>query len=63
MIDVAKELNMTEEDLAMFTPPKAIFYQYQRQLIYNMTIYQIKLFNNVVRFEDNTNKQLEKKKQ
>lgn len=55
MIDVAKELNMTEEDLAMFIPPKAIFYQYQRQLIYNMTIYQIKLFNNVVRFEDNTN--------
>lgn len=61
-ITIAKELNMTQDDLRLFTRPQMYFSKYQRQLVYNMTSYQIKLFYNVVTFDHNITTILEKKK-
>ncbi len=53
---VINSLHMTEEDLAMFTPPKACYSSYSRRVIYDINKYQMDLFLNIVNFapEDHT---------
>ena len=50
---VAKELNMTQEDINKFTEPNAIHKKYRRTVIYEMTKYQLDLFTIIVTFPDN----------
>lgn len=50
---VAKELNMTQEDINKFTQPNAIHKKYRRTVIYEMTKSQIDLFTIIMTFPDN----------
>lgn len=41
---------MTIEDLEMFSPPKAIYLNYNRQIIYDLPKYELDLFTLVAEF-------------
>lgn len=47
---VINELQMTEEDIRIFSKPKALYKNYTRRLIYDMDKYQLNLFQNVATF-------------
>lgn len=46
-----KELGMTKEDMAIFTPSKCTCDNYQRSIIYSINKYQFELLQNVIEFE------------
>ena len=48
--EVISKLQMTKEDLAMFSPPKAIYLNYTRQVIYDLRKYELDLFSLVAEF-------------
>ena len=48
---IINRLGMTQEDLKLFTPPRALYQHYQRSLIYNLNKSQIDLFLNIVQFD------------
>lgn len=50
---VMTELNITHDDLQMFTHPKQFFRKYVRNIFYNITKHQFGLFLNVVEFPNN----------
>ena len=50
---VISELELTQEDIQLFTPPKQFHDHYVRNIIYNLSKHQMGLFLNVVRFDDN----------
>lgn len=50
---VISELELTQEDIQLFTPPKQFHDHYVRNIIYNLSKHQMGLFLNVVQFDDN----------
>lgn len=53
---VISELELTQEDLQMFTPPKQFHDKYVRNIIYDLSKHQMGLFLNVIQFDDNITK-------
>lgn len=52
---------MSEQDLNLFTRP-IIYDEYCRKLIYSLTTYQIRLFEDIILFNGNINTLIEKKR-
>ncbi|KAK8834809.1 hypothetical protein M9Y10_009391 [Tritrichomonas musculus] len=48
--NVIRRLNMTEEDMRQFTPPKAIYQSYTRRIIYDLKKYELDLFTIIAEF-------------
>ena len=63
MMNIAKQLQMTNDDLLKFTEPKAIYPHYQRRLVYDLNKNQIDLFDNLLIFPSSHSRTVKEKKE